>query len=324
MKYNRSRYIFYVTLLIWIGTVKAQTYEAPYNIPRFQPFLSGCKLQAPTSSTAATSAKLKDGYTSNQFYVVESDKIAFKQSGQSNRTELRHETNWNLPDGDRSFHGRLKFVTQTCDQLTVVQIHDDANAGSGPNKPLLRIYKHLAKSPVNHLWAAIKTDVGGVNTTHVDLGLAPTDYFDWEVILQNGDLVINIDGVEKTRENVSFWSFPSYWKAGVYLQNDGEATVYFDKLYLDGEEVLSAGGNISEHIKTYPNPANSFTTIDFGGAGFIDGTMTLFNVSGKIYQRVTITSQVMKLNMPDKAGLYLVKIEKGDTSKTLRVIKKGD
>ena len=320
-----SRGLNHITLVLFIAMVhliNAQPYNAPSDIPRFRSFLSGCKLQAPTSSTAATSTKLMEGYTSSQFFVVEGDKIAFYQSGQSNRTEIRHETNWDLTAGDRSFHGRLKFVKQTCDQVTVVQIHDDANAGSGPNKPLLRIYKHLVKSPSNHLWAAIKTDIGGVNTTHVDLGLAPVDYFDWDVTLENGNIIININGEEKAREDVSFWTFPSYWKAGVYLQNDGEATVYFDKLFLDGQEVLSAQGGLSGRVSIYPNPAESFITVDVGDNRFLNGTITFFNLAGQVEQSTLITSPEMELVMPGNSGLYLVKLEKGSFSKTLRLIKK--
>lgn len=214
-------------------TVNSQVtgYDAPYDIPRFQAFIAGCKLQAPTSSTIASSSSLINGYSSDNFYVVDGDKIAFNQTGTLMRTELRHETNWVLSEGDRSLHGRLKFVEQTCDQVTVVQIHDDANAGSGPNKPLLRIYKHQTKSPVDHLWAAVKTDVAGSNTTHLDLGLAPTGYFGFDVRLVGGNMIIDIDGEEKGNIDVSFWNFPSYWKAGVYLQDEGEATVYFDELY---------------------------------------------------------------------------------------------
>lgn len=213
-------------------------YDAPYDIPRFQAFMGGCKLQAPTSSTIATPSDLINGYSSTNFYVVNGDKVAFNQTGASMRTELRHETNWAIADGDRSFHGRLKIDEQTCDQVTVVQIHDDANAGSGPNKPLLRIYKHLTKSPVNHLWAAIKTDAGGDNTTHVDLGEAPPGYFGFDVRLVGGNMIIDIDGEEKANLDVSYWTFPSYWKAGVYLQDEGEATAFFDELYEgDGSEV---------------------------------------------------------------------------------------
>lgn len=207
-------------------------YDAPSDIPRFQPFLAECKLQAPTSSTLRDRDALNDGYTHpDYFYVVDGDKILFYQSGESMRTELRNETNWDLTQANRSLHARLDIAEQTCDQVTVLQIHDDANAGSGPNKPLLRIYKHQTKSPANHLWAAIKTDDGGVNTTHVDLGEDPGGYFNCDIRLVDGNMIIDFNGEEKANMDVSFWTFPSYWKAGVYLQDDGEATAHFDELF---------------------------------------------------------------------------------------------
>ena len=208
------------------------SYLAPSDIPRFQPFLADCKLQAPTSSTIAQNDVLNNGYTHPQyFYVVDGDKVLFNQSGDSKRTELRNETNWDLTEENRSLHGRLDIIEQTCDQVTVLQIHDDANAGSGPNKPLLRIYKHKVKDPVNHLWAAIKTDDEGVNTIHVDLGEDPGGYFNCAIRLVDGNMIIDFQGEEKVNMDVSFWAWPSYWKAGVYLQDDGEATVYFDDLF---------------------------------------------------------------------------------------------
>ena len=244
------------------GNAFGQTYNAPYDIPRFQAFMGGCKLQAPTSSTAATQSQLVNGYTSSWFYVADGDKVAFNQSGSLNRTELRHETNWTLSQGNRSLHARINIVHQTCDQVTVLQIHDDANAGSGPNKPLLRIYKHQTKSPVNHLWAAYKTDAGGSATSHIDLGLAPTGYFNCDIRLVNGNMIIDVDGVQKANVNVSFWTFPSYWKAGVYLQDAGEATAYFDELYA-GDGSPGTGGNSS--------PTTSITS-PVNGAGFTAGS----------------------------------------------------
>lgn len=208
------------------------TYLAPSDIPRFQPFLAACKLQGPTSSTLADNSRLNNGYTHvDYFQVADGDKILFYQSGDSKRTELRHETNWNLNDENRSLHGRLDVVEQTCDQVTLMQIHDDANAGNGPNKPLLRIYKHKTKFPLNHIWAAIKTDDGGSNTTHVDLGEDPGGYFICDIRLVDGNMIIDFEGEEKVDMDVSFWTFPSYWKAGVYLQDNGEATAYFDDLF---------------------------------------------------------------------------------------------
>lgn len=207
-------------------------YDAPSDIPRFQAFLAECKLQAPTSSTLRDKEALNDGYTHPEyFYVVDGDKILFHQSGESMRTELRNETNWDLTQANRSLHARLDIVEQTCDQVTVLQIHDDANAGTGPNKPLLRIYKHQAKSPANHIWAVIKTDEEGVDNDHIDLGEDPGGYFNCDIRLVDGNMIIDFNGEEKVNMDVSYWTWPSYWKAGVYLQDAGEATAHFDELF---------------------------------------------------------------------------------------------
>ena len=223
---------FFALDVVHFAPTPPTEYEAPSDIPRFQPFLAECKLQAPTSSTAANISTLNNGYTHpTYFYVVDGDKIRFNQSGDSKRTELRYETNWDLTEADRSLHGRIDIVEQTCDQVTVMQIHDDAGAGPGPNKPLLRIYKHNAKVPTNHLWAAIKTDDGGSNTTHVDLGEDPGGYFNCDIRLVDGHMIIDYEGEEKVNMDVSFWTYPSYWKAGVYLQDDGVATAHFDELF---------------------------------------------------------------------------------------------
>ncbi len=223
---------FFALDVTHFGTTQPTAYDAPSDIPRFQPFLAECKLQAPTSSTLRDNEALNDGYSHpDWFKVVDGDKVLFNQSGDSQRTELRYETNWDLTKANRSLHGRIDIVEQTCDQVTVMQIHDDANAGTGPNKPLLRIYKHNAKTPTNHLWAAVKTDDGGISTTHVDLGEDPGGYFNCDIRLVDGRMIIDFEGVEKVNMDVSYWTWPSYWKAGVYLQDAGEATAHFDDLF---------------------------------------------------------------------------------------------
>jgi len=229
---EHAQVAFFALDVIHFAPTPPTEYLAPSDIPRFQPFLSECKLQAPTSSTAADVNSLNSGYTHPEyFYVVDGDKILFNQTGDSRRTELRYETNWDLTQADRSLHGRLDIVEQTCDQVTVMQIHDDANAGTGPNKPLLRIYKDNSKVPTNHLWAAIKTNDGGVSTTHVDLGEDPGGYFNCDIRLVDGTMIIDYEGEEKVNMDVSYWTWPSYWKAGVYLQDDGVATTHFDELF---------------------------------------------------------------------------------------------
>lgn len=213
------------------GPTPPTGYDAPTDIPRFQAFLAECKLQAPTSSTLRAQDAL-NGYTHpDWFYVVDGDKIRFNQTGESMRTELRYEENYDVNEANRSMHARLDIAEQTCQQVTVLQIHDDANAGPGPNKPLLRIYKHNGRTPTNHIWAAVKTDAAGINTTHIDLGEDPGGYFTCAIRLVDGNMIIDYEGEEKANVDVSFWTFPSYWKAGVYLQDNGEATAHFDELF---------------------------------------------------------------------------------------------
>ena len=223
---------FYALDVQHFEPVPPSGFTAPSDIPRFQDFLSGCKLQAPTSSTIAHLETLNNGYTHPEFfYVVDGDRVLFNQSGSSMRTELRHETNWDLTEADRSLHGRMDVIEQTCEQFTMMQIHDDANAGPGPNKPLLRVYKHTGRSPFNSIWAAIKTDDGGSNTMHIELGEDPGGYFNVDVRLVDGRMIIDFEGEEKVNMDVSYWTFPSYWKAGAYLQDSGEATIHFDELF---------------------------------------------------------------------------------------------
>ncbi|WP_421762653.1 polysaccharide lyase family 7 protein [Ekhidna sp.] len=308
-------------------TVNSQPtgYDAPYDIPKFQAFIGGSKLQAPTSSTIASQSDLINGYSSDNFYVVDGDKIAFNQTGSSMRTELRHLTNWTLTDGDRSFHGSLTFVEQTCDQVTVVQIHDDANEGSGPNKPLLRIYKHQTKSPVNHLWAAVKTDATGDNTTHVDLGLAPTDYFSFDVRLVGGNMIIDIDGEEKANLDVSFWTFPSYWKAGVYLQDEGEATVYFDELYEGDGSVINHGPSVGITSPTNGESFNSGSDITITADAFdTDGSISLvefFQGNEKLGEDATAPYEIIWNDVPfgDYTLTAIATDNEGATSKSLGI-----
>lgn len=226
---TRSTLVLLATLLVGAVSVSAQC-DGPYTLPKFQAALEDSKFQAPDSSTAASTADLINGYCSDWLNVQDSDKMAFYQTGASKRSELRQLTNWDPSTDSRTAHASIQVISQTCDQVTIMQIHDDANAGSGPNKPLLRIYRHMTKTPVNHIWAVIKTDTSGNNNVHVDLGETPGGYFDCDISINSGIMQISINGAVKDTRDISYWNFPSYWKAGAYLQDNGAATVYFNEL----------------------------------------------------------------------------------------------
>lgn len=221
------------------GIVSSTKYDAPYDIPKFKNYLGQCKLQAPLSNIEATTSEIKSGHSSNSFYVADENKVAFYQNGKLRRSELRSNDHFYIDDVNKKLHARLKIVTQTCDQVTVLQIHDDPkiDPNGGPNKPLLRVYQRD-----DRMWAAVKTDAKGSNTTQVDLGSTPSGYFDCDIILVSKTMSIKINGSEKLNKNVSYWKFPSYWKNGVYLQDNGEAMVQFGELTLSDAEIINVRG----------------------------------------------------------------------------------
>lgn len=283
----------------------------PYDIVRLQDYLEQCKLQAPGSSTAATSAEIIDGFSSENFYVAESDKVAFYQSGSLQRTELRFLEDWYVNESNQVFHTNFKIAEQTCEQLTVIQIHDDANVGDGPNKPLLRVYSHTEKSPANHLWAALKTDAGGSTTEHFDLGEIPSGYFDCDVMIQNGTMTISVNSSEMLVYDVSYWTFPSYWKNGVYLQDEGTATTYFSELTLGTPGEITSNNNAlllsSEDLNIYLNSAKNNIVIEL--ANVTETTYNVFKSNGQLALSGMINDKVSVIDASNlSSGVYLIKV----------------
>ncbi|GAA3623504.1 hypothetical protein GCM10022397_06560 [Flavivirga jejuensis] len=303
------------------------SFDAPYDIPKFRDYLSECKLQSPGSGTEATDSDIISGYSSNTFYVVDGDKVAFYQTGASARTELRFLDNWYINSTNKTLHANVKIVQQTCDQLTIMQIHDDANVGNGPNKPLLRIYKSTTKSPVNHLWAAIKTNSGGVDTEHIDLGLAPSGYFDCDISIESGDMIIEINGSEEVNKDVSFWTFPSYWKNGVYLQDSGAATTYFNELTLSNSSTskssttkTTSAFTLEEEValSLWPNPV--INTVNINGTKDFH-TLIVYDLLGNLIIRQAIQGESVDVSNLS-SGLYLFKLLGKEKTINKRVIKK--
>ncbi|WP_345027177.1 Ig-like domain-containing protein, partial [Flavivirga jejuensis] len=302
-------------------------YDAPYDIPKLQDYLAQCKLQSPGSGTEATASNIISGYSSNTFYVVDGDKVAFYQTGASARTELRFLDNWYVNNINKTFHANVKIVQQTCDQLTIMQIHDDANAGNGPNKPLLRVYKSTTKSPVNHLWAAIKTDSGGIATEHIDLGLAPSDYFDCDISIESGNMIIEINGSEEVNKDVSFWTFPSYWKNGVYLQDSGEAITYFNELTLSNSSTSKSSTTktmsaftLEEEVEVslWPNPV--IDTVNISGVKDFH-TLIVYDLLGNLIISRAIHGESVDVSNLN-SGLYIFRLLGKEKTINKRVIKK--
>ncbi|MGJ8639385.1 MAG: polysaccharide lyase family 7 protein [Opitutaceae bacterium] len=243
---------------------------APSTQSKFLNALGASKLQYPDSATDADAAALLAGHDEAYFTLADTDKMEFTQAVDDMRTELRNLNNWNVNTTVQTAHANVSVESQAGEEITIMQIHDDANTGigTGPNKPLLRIYRSNSDGKA---YAIIKSDNGGVNNLPlVDLGTMNTGtYYDIDVTVDNGTLTVNFGGAGTPQVNaidVSYWNFPSYWKAGLYLQDPGAATVRFNELTWPGaKSVIDDSFADGDKSSTGALDADWFSSSSSGG-----------------------------------------------------------
>jgi len=218
-------------------------HDSPYSLDKFKPVLNISKLQAPVSSyNPLYSRKYGDfeDYSNKYFYLQDGKYMVFYMCGDHNRSELRFKNDWKTDtEEEKVLEARVKlFPLNQKREFTFLQIHADSTLKNVPtiNKPLLRIvwYKKL-RGKKDHLWAVIRLNGNtfSKNYQKIDLGVVPNHFFNVKITVRKNFLKIYLDGELKVKKSVSYWKdFYNYFKAGVYLQDDGCAKVLFDKLYV--------------------------------------------------------------------------------------------
>lgn len=215
-------------------------------------------------------------YDSDYFYIdKDSGWLTFEMEGDSNRTELRFTENFltNLTDTKYTLTADIlpispaESVTNSSDgeEITLLQVHNKGENGEADDTvlshPLLRIVWDgenrtddiTGDAYNNAYWAIVKTNAyeckdesnPNYNASCPDSydfyyladydASAPTNF---EVIVGNETLLINVDDENKANINISYWSnLYSYFKAGVYNQyTDGNSTVQFKTLTYNESE----------------------------------------------------------------------------------------
>ncbi len=215
--------------------------NTPYSLDKFKEILNISKLQAPVSHyNALYSTKygeFKD-VCNKYFYLQDNKYMTFFMCGKKHRSELRFKDDWKVSTTiPKILEAKVKlFPLNEQREFTFLQIHADSTLKNKPviNKPLLRIvwYKELHNKK-NHIWAIIRTcdnpDI--MCYEKIDLGKIPKDFFNVKIEVKNSHLKIWINNKLKVDKDVSYWDkFLNYFKAGVYLQDEGCAKVLFDKL----------------------------------------------------------------------------------------------
>ncbi len=251
------------------------TRTAPYNLPKFQSVLNQSKLQWPQSSTEVSYGDFQ-GFQADHFYLSSEGYLTFEtEDSNVKRVELRQgPQEWKTSTSTlKNMVGELKcFHPETIKEYSWMQIHDNSSFdGNNINKPFVRLaWRKLHQGQEDHLWAIIRTShQADGSATSIDLGKRPDSFFKAEIAVQNNQLVIKIDGVEKITQDVRYWEdSQNYFKAGVYLSGsvnndvpDGQkkAKVQFKSLSYDSSasELIIDNGNdtINNQHTELPNQA---------------------------------------------------------------------
>lgn len=209
-----------------------------------------------------------NGVVSDYFYVdSKSEALVFSMTGYKNRSEVRVLDNFKTDSPNTFYHLSANLLPinpkasvmnsdASADSMTFLQVH---NAGSEPGTrgttgsgyiphPLLRVVYEAERSGItDHYWAVIKNnavDCGSKSgnkekqvckDAYVKLDLGPVDTdqpTQFDIIVGNSQLVINVNGDTKVDHDISYWShLNSYFKAGVYNQfKNGTSEAHFYSL----------------------------------------------------------------------------------------------
>lgn len=217
-------------------------YDSPYSLKKFRNTLDISKLQAPSSSyNPLYSVKYGNfAYYSNKyFYLQDRRYMTFFMCGKKNRSELRFKQDWKVDTKNAiTLKTSVKlFPLNEKREFTFLQIHADSTLKNSINKPLLRIvWKKELHGKKNHLWAVVRMD----NTikgkyAKFDLGVMPQDFFMIKIRILHSKISLWIDEKEVLNGlDVSYWDrYYNYFKAGVYLQDEGCAKALFDEIKID-------------------------------------------------------------------------------------------
>ena len=217
-------------------------HDSPYSLRKFKNILDISKLQAPSSSyDSLYSVKYgKFSYYSNKYFFLQDKQyMTFFMCGKKNRSELRFEKDWKTDTKNlKILKAKIKlFPLNEKREFTFLQIHADSTLENSINKPLLRIvWRKEFHSLKGHLWAVVRLDdtIRG-KYAKFDLGVMPEEFFSIKITVGFSKLSLWIDDKQILDNfDIGYWKkYYNYFKAGVYLQDEGCAKVLFDKLKIN-------------------------------------------------------------------------------------------
>ena len=82
-----------------------------------------------------------------------------------------------------------------------------------------------------------------------------------------------------------------------------------------------ASVNTNTEVSVYPNPTKGLFTVQLTGES-LNGTAEVFDVTGRMILRNTLTSESTELNLDNvSSGVYTLKVTVGNEVKVVKVVK---
>ncbi|MEO5675777.1 MAG: T9SS type A sorting domain-containing protein [Chitinophagales bacterium] len=147
----------------------------------------------------------------------------------------------------------------------------------------------------------------------------------WKTTFGGSDLDM-VDGLAETDDGGYLLACYTRSSDGDVTYQHGNGDSWLVKLAPDGEKISSSNETsaVSE-LKNYPNPFSEFTTISFSLSQSQNVSLKIYDVTGRLVTTLADVSmtegvhQVQWYANDDRSGIYFLKMETANESKTIRL-----
>lgn len=224
-------------ILLLPSAVTAATTLCPFDLVQFQPVLNQCRLQCPSTSRPVANGNFANVSIPNHFYVDNSTMILSMDYHRGSRCELRHNEEWSTAeDATFQYKAFMRVVPKNAGSFTIMQIHSKSYTGTDGKRylkgPPLMLGRGDRGDIKDHLWAYLRVSLEPKKVAPFDLGPSPQDFFELDVLVDDGFIYISLDGHKMLQEDVRHLDpLPrNYFKTGTYVHGRGTPRVEYKSL----------------------------------------------------------------------------------------------
>jgi hypothetical protein len=195
--------------------------KVPFDLEKFQPVLSRCRLHSPrTSGNIAVKRGRFEGYElPGRFYLGEDGNTMVlgttNPNSKKERSELRHNSGWLVGEGEKRYSARLRFDKPVSLGKKKSNIHLLQVYGTGKNKGPKVLVSWAGSWHADGEKDKLSAWVKGAKSH--DLGPRPDGFFDLDLLIRDGKILIAVNKEVKVEEDISHLAdVKAYFKTGNY------------------------------------------------------------------------------------------------------------